>query len=254
MKPYLLCWLIMFIPCSVLGQPVASGVYAWDKASVVRGTGFEERTLLNGSTRGFSTMTVQAITLGANHPTQPDQQLDEEAILIVKEGHLTVTLEQKRQVLGPGSVVLIMPGDFFRLENKTTQPLTYYQVRLTSSEVPDLDLYRLMGQSFWINGPEETNASAERSEGRLLFEGPTLMTKRMRLYVTTLDSGASTHSHAVHAEAELLIGLDKTAKLSLEGVVQSANQGDAVFIASNAEHTLQNRGSVAYTYLSIRFH
>ncbi|RIV17307.1 cupin domain-containing protein [Fibrisoma montanum] len=253
MRFCLLFWLIVVVPCSGFGQALAPAVLAWDKAPVLRkAAGYEERTLLEGETHGFSNVTVQAITLGANHPAQPDQQLDEEAILVVKEGRLTVTLGQEQRELGPGRIVLVMPGDFFKLENKTPQPLTYYQIRLTSNEVPDLDLYRLMGQSVWVDAPKPVSTSAERGDD-VLFEGPTLMAKRMRLAVTVLGPGESSHPAHTHPETELLIVLDKVVTPRIDGVAQPARQGDVVFLASGVGHTVQNRGAVACRYLTLTF-
>ncbi|WP_332369137.1 hypothetical protein [Spirosoma telluris] len=145
MRSFLLFWVILLASLPAFPQSVLSTVYSYTHLPAVTHPGYEEQTLAEGTTRDFSHVIVQAITIGANQPTQPTQQLDEEAILIIKTGELTLTLGSKHKTLGPGSVVIIMPGDDYQIENKVTQSLTYYQIRYTSNEMPDLDLYQLVG-------------------------------------------------------------------------------------------------------------
>ncbi|GAB3500097.1 hypothetical protein GCM10027341_24740 [Spirosoma knui] len=253
MKPALLFWIFVLMGRSAFAQVVVSTVYTWGKAPVENQAGYAERTLLEGTAKGFSAISLQAVTLPANQPAQPAQQLDEEALLIVKEGELTLTIEQTRKTLGPGSVVIIMPGDFFRLDNKSLQPLTYYFLRSTSNEVPDLDLYRLAGGSFWVDGREESPGSLSQSRIRPLFEGGTIMAKRLKIERATLAPGASDNTSPSKSAIKMLVMLENAALATIDGVAHKAQSGDVVFVGADVAYSVQNASQAPCTYLSLEF-
>ena len=254
MKPLLLFLFIVTASIPAFAQAIASTVYAWKQAPVLKQAGSEDRTLLEGSTRDFSSLSLHAITLFAYQPAELGQQLDEEALLIIKEGHLTLTLEKKIKTLGPGSVVLIMPGDFYRIENKTAQPLTYYLMRYTSNEVPDLDLYRLAGGSFWVDWNEIPFTAHDKGGIRRMIDCATVMSKRFEMHVTTLRAGLWSHPPHTHRAAEILILIDNTAQETINGVLKPAGAGDVIFLEANVPHAIQNTSrQLSCTYFAFQF-
>jgi (S)-ureidoglycine aminohydrolase len=253
MKVAFLSWLISSAILPALSQSIHSNVYAWDQAAVVKQAGFEDKTILEGATRDFANISVHAITLFANQPLQPEQQLDEEALIIVKAGALTLQLSNRNKILGPGSVVVIMPGDSYRLENKTTEPLTYYIMRYTSNEVPDLDLYRLVGGSFWADWEEVPFTKHSKGGIRRMFDYGTVMTKRFEMHATTLNPGMQSHPPHTHRAAEILIMVDNSAQESINGALQTAATGDVIFLESDVPHNIQNVGQQPCTYFAFQF-
>ena len=63
MKPVLLFWLINLLALPGFAQDIASKVYAWNQAPVIKQAGFEDRTILEGSTRDFASLSLHAITV-----------------------------------------------------------------------------------------------------------------------------------------------------------------------------------------------
>lgn len=236
-----------------LAQDIPSSVYAWHQSPVVKQAGMQDKTLLEGTTRDFANLSVHAITLQAHQPTQPEQQLDEEALIIVKAGTVTLELGNQHKNLGPGSVVVIMPGDSYRLTNETTEPLTYYMMRLTSNEVPDLDLYRLMGSSFWVDWDDVPFTPHSKGGVRKMFDYGTVMTKRFEMHVTTLNPGMQSHPSHTHRAAEILLMVDNSAQESINGTWQTAEAGDVIFLESNVPHTIRNTGQRSCTYFAFQF-
>lgn len=253
MRSFLLAWLVVWAASPALAQAVTSNVYSWDHAPVVKRAGYEERTLLEGTTRNYSHFIVQAITLPANQPAQPTQQLDEEALLVVRAGELTLTLAGKRKTVGPGSVVVIMPGDDYRLENKAAQPLTYYQMRYTSNEMPDLDLYRLAGGSFWVDWQEISATTDQKKGSRQPLSYATVMSSHLALQVTTLGAGQWSQPPHTHPAAEILIVLDHPVQAHIDGALKGAQVGDLIFVESDVAHRIHNSSRESSTYLSLRF-
>ena len=253
MKVVFLFWLISLFALPALAQPIPSSVYAWNQSPVITQAGSEDKTLLEGTTRDFAHLSVHAITLPAHLPSQPEQQLEEEALIIVKTGALTLELGNRSKVLGSGSVAVIMPGDSYRLTNKTTGPLTYYFMRYTSNEVPDLDLYRLAGGSFWVDQDEVPFTPSSKGGVRRMFDYGTVMTKRFEMHVTTLNPGMQSHPPHTHRAAEIMLLIDNTAQGSIDGTSQPVTAGDIIFLESNVPHNIQNISQQPCTYFAFQF-
>ncbi|GAB4034728.1 cupin domain-containing protein [Spirosoma jeollabukense] len=253
MQSFLLLLLTALAIHPAFSQSIPSKVYSWDQAPVVKHTGYESRTIMRGPTRDFSDLTIRAVTLFANRPSQHSQTLDEEQLIIVKKGELTLTLNEKKKTLGPGSVALIMPGDVHRFENKTDVPLTYFVMQYTSNEMPDIDLTRLAGGSFWVDWKEVPYKAHEKGGIRRMFDCGTVMTKRFEMHVTTLNAGLWSHPPHTHRAAEILLLIDGTAQESIDGVLQPAGVGDVIFLESNVPHAIQNTTQKSCTYFAFQF-
>lgn len=252
MKFLLLLWVAILASVSAFSQVITSSIYSATELPVVNQPGYEERTLFEGTSRDFSHVILQTITIPARQPDQPTQELDEEAIFIVKAGELTLTLGSKQKVLGPGSVVLIMPGDEYRIDNKAAQSLTYYEVRYTSNEVPDLDLYRLMGSSFWVDWQEITPTIDQQGTSRRTVRHSTVMSNRMVMDVTTRSPGSGSFQPHTHRAAELVFVLKQPIQVQIGGVLNEAKPGDVIFLESELAHSIQNGSQEGVTYLSIQ--
>lgn len=253
MKYFLFCWVVILSASPAFPQVISSAVYPWHQPPVSEKTGDQEQILLEGTTRDFSHFVVQAITVPANQPGQPTQQFDEEAILIARTGELTLTLGGKRNVLGPGSVAVIMPGDEYGVENKANQPLSYYLLRYTSNEMPDLDLYRLLGESFWVNWPEMAFAGDQSAGRRQMFACGTVMSRHLAMQITTPDSGLSVPTPHTHRAAELIFTLEHSVQVQIEGVLTEMQVGDLTFVESEVPHRVSSSKREGITYLSIQF-
>ncbi|RAK00169.1 (S)-ureidoglycine aminohydrolase [Larkinella arboricola] len=253
MKPFLLLILLGVFAQSALAQTLPSKVYSWNKAPVVKYTGYEDRTLVEGTTRDFNDFSVHGITLFADQPELPTQIVDDEILVIVKEGELTVTLGEKTKTLGPGSVVLVMPGDAHRFANKSRKSVTYFVMRYTSKEVPDLDLTQLAGQSFWVDWKEVPYKPHDKGGIRRIFDQATVMCKRFEMHVTTLNPGLWSHPPHTHRAAEILLLIENTAQESIDGVLHPAEVGDIIFLEANVPHGIQNTGSKPCTYFAFQF-
>ncbi|QIP14922.1 cupin [Spirosoma aureum] len=251
MNTFLLVCIVISASFPAFSQAITSNVYAYNQSPIIKHTGYDERTLLEGTTRDFSHLIVQDITLKANQPNQPTQQLDEEAVLIIKTGELTLTLGGKRKILGPGCVAVIMPGDDYRVENKASQSLTYYLMRYTSNEMPDLDLYRLVGDSFWIDW-QEMSAKAE-GENRQTKAYSTIMSNRMVAQIVKLGAGLGKQPAHSHRAAEILVILDHPVQVQLNGELKGAQTGDFIFVESETAHSIYTIKSEDCTYLSLQF-
>ncbi|QHV96813.1 cupin domain-containing protein [Spirosoma endbachense] len=254
MKPLLsLFFLFSSTTLPVLAQSVDSGVYVWAKSPVSRKATSEQRTLLEGTTTDFKHMKIHATTLPAHQAPHPAHKHDDEELIIIKEGKLTITIEGKTKTLGAGSIALMMPGDEHGFENKGDSPVTYFVMRYESKEPKDLERGKKAGGSFWVDWDEVEFKQHDKGGIRRMFDRATAMTKRFEMHVTTLNQGLWSHPPHTHRAAEILLMTDNTAQESIDGKLFSATKGDLIFLESNVPHAIQNTSQGSCTYFAFQF-
>ncbi|GAA4470493.1 hypothetical protein GCM10023189_59170 [Nibrella saemangeumensis] len=232
---------------------IQSKVYTWRETPVIRKANSEQRKILDGETLDFRHMAVHATTLPAHQAPHPAHKHNDEELIIIKEGELTVTIEGKTKTLGPGSVALMMPGDEHGFENKGDKPATYYVMRYESKEPVDLERGQKAGGSFWVDWNEVAFKPHDKGGIRRMFDRATAMTKRFEMHVTTLNQGLWSHPPHTHRAAEILLMIDNNAQESINGVLQPATTGDLIFLESSVPHAIQNTSPGACTYFAFQF-
>ncbi len=234
-------------------QAVESRTYVWAKAPVVKKETSEQRALLDGSTRDFSHLKVHATTVMPHQAPHPAHKHDDEELIIVKEGKLTVTIAGKTKTLGAGSVALMAPGDEHGFTNKENTPVTYYVMRYQSREPTDLERGQKAGGSFWVDWNDVPFQPHDKGGIRRMFDRPTAMTKRFEMHVTTLNEGLWSHPPHTHRAAEFLLMIDKSSQESIDGKLYRAATGDLIFLESDVPHALQNISKGSCTYFAFQF-
>ncbi|MBD2704893.1 cupin domain-containing protein [Spirosoma sp. BT702] len=236
-----------------LAQTIASKTYVWKDIPVVKKVTSEQRAILDGTSTDFSHLEVHATSLPAHQKPHPAHKHDDEELIIIKEGQLTVTIEGKTKTLGPGSVALIMPGDEHGFANNGDASATYYVMRYTSKEPVDLERGRKAGGSFWIDWNDVAFKSHDKGGIRRMFDRATAMTKRFEMHVTTLNQGLWSHPPHTHKAAEILLMKEDSSQESIDGKLFTATTGDLIFLESNVPHALQNTSKGSCTYFAFQF-
>lgn len=239
----LVCLLSVTRP--LLTQPIESKVYAWKQALVTKKANSEQRTLLEGSTTDFRHIKIHATTVPAHQAPHPAHKHDDEELILIKEGELTVTIEGRTKTLGAGSIALMLPGDEHGFENKSDRPATYYVMRYESNQPSDPERGRKAGGSFWVDWNEVAFQPHDKGGVRRMFDRATAMTRRFEMHVTTLKKGLWSHPPHTHRAAEILLMIDNTAQESINGILHPATVGDLIFLESNVPHAIQNTSQSA---------
>ncbi|WP_338869669.1 cupin domain-containing protein [Spirosoma sp. SC4-14] len=234
-------------------RPIASAVYEWDKARVTKKTTGEQRVILEGSSTDFSHINIHATTLLPHQAPHPAHNHDDEELIIIKEGQLTVTINGQSKTLGTGSIALMMPGDKHGFENKSDTPTTYYVMRYTARAPVDLERGKTAGGSFWVDWAEVPFQAHAQGGIRRMFDRATAMTKRFEMHVTTLKQGLWSHPPHTHRAAEILLMIHNNAQESINGALLPARTGDLIFLESNVPHAIQNTSQGNCTYFAFQF-
>lgn len=253
MKPLLILLSATFAFLVASDQPIASKVYVWNETAVLKKTGSEQRTLLEGSTVDFRHLKIHATTVPARQAPHPAHKHADEELVIIKEGELTITIEGKTKSLGPGSVALILPGDEHGFENKGSVSATYYVMRYESKAPADQERGKTAGGSFWVDWKEVAFKPHDKGGIRRMFDRATAMTKRFEMHVTTLKEGLWSHPPHTHRAAEILLMVDHSAQELIDGKPASATAGDLIFLESNVPHAIQNTSKGSCTYFAFQF-
>ncbi|GAB3785357.1 hypothetical protein GCM10028818_46830 [Spirosoma horti] len=234
-------------------QSIESGVYTWTQALVTKKPTSEQRAILEGTSTDFSHINIHATTLPPRQAPHPAHKHDDEELIIVKEGKLTVTIAGRSKTLGAGSVALFMPGDEHGFENKGDAPATYYVMRYSAKEPVDRERGQKAGGSFWIEWNDVVFQPHDKGGIRRMFDRATAMTKRFEMHVTTLNRDLWSHPPHTHRAAEILLMIDNSAQESIDGKLYPATVGDLIFLESNVPHAIQNTSRGSCTYFAFQF-
>lgn len=238
---------------SLMAQSLESKVYSWAGAPILKKTDAVQRPLLAGSTTDFRHLSVHTTTVAAHQAPHPAHKHNDEELIIIKEGELTVTIGGKTKTLGPNSIALIMPGDEHGFDNRGSTPVTYYVMRYESKLPVDTARGQNAGGSFWVDWKEVPFQPHEKGGVYRLFDRATAMTKRFEMHVTTLNSNLWSHPPHTHRAAEILILMAGSAESSINGKLYPVLVGDLPYLESNVPHAIHNNSQQPCTYFAFQF-
>ena len=254
--------IFLFIPVlllfSVLIQPqptlIESQVYRWEDAAITSSDIRIRRHFLEGNTRDLAHLEMHATTLAPGKPLHPLHSHEQrEELIIIKSGTVEVVIEQDKQLLGPGSVVLVMPGDQHNLTNVGADSATFYIMLYTAKSKPNTEQEAEAGGSLIVNWEDVPFREREKGGSRSFFERPTAMLERLEMHVTTLKPGIQSHPPHQHRPAEIILMLNGETQEYIDGQQFQGNAGDLYFLGSETLHTIKNTGSEPCTYFAFQF-
>jgi len=256
MKPILVL-LGLFVSVTTFGQSdsVKSWVYSWKNLKPVQEETRERRPVFEGSTYSLQNLEVHVTTIQpGNAPHPPHRHDDSEELIIVKSGRLTITINDKSEELGPGSVAMAMPGDMHSFNNTGDVPATYYVIKYKAKAPADAARGKEAGGSFIINYKDVAFTRHDKGGIRRFFDRPTAMMKRYEMHVTTLNEGLQSHEPHTHEAEEIILMIqgDATMQIGRDNFMR-CQAGDVVFLNSMVPHAIKNTGRGACTYFAFQW-
>jgi (S)-ureidoglycine aminohydrolase len=156
-------------------KPIEAKIYHWADAPVTKKENMEQRPLVEGSSVAFKHIKIHATTVYPHQSPHPNHTHEEEELIIIKEGELTVTIEGKTQTLSAGSVALINSAEEHGFENKGASNATYYVMRYESREPKNIERGKQAGGSFMVNWNDVPFQAHDKGGIRKFFDKPTSM-------------------------------------------------------------------------------
>lgn len=180
-----------------------------------------------------------------------------EEMLLVKEGHLEVSMNGRKEEAGAGALVFIASNDAHNVTNVGDASATYYVINFVTALVHTV---RDQPAAQWA--PAGTLSSravdcdslpAPAGGGhREAFDSPTVTFARLESHVTVLDPGASTKPRNRDPGDELFFVKSGVLEVTLNGVATRIAPGSFYYVAPNDERTMRNIGSMPCSYQVIK--
>ncbi len=242
-------------PLAAQQPPVKSQVYQWKEANIASSDIRLRRHFIKGDTRDLAHLELHATTLAPKTPLHPSHAHEQrEELIIIKKGTVEVTVEDTKEVLGPGSVALIMPGDQHILTNVGEDSATFYILLYTSRAKPDEQRAKEAGGSLLVSWEDILYRETAKGGVRSFFERSTTMLERLEMHVTTLNPGIQSHPSHTHRPAEIILMLEGESQELIDGQYYNGSAGDLYFLGSETQHTIKNTGNQPCTYFAFQFH
>ena len=249
-------FVVLLFPVGLIAQTdsLQSNVYRWQDLQVENSATRERRPILKGSTTDLEYLEIHATTVAPKQSLHAGHSHDDsEELIIVKEGMLKVTINDKSQVLRPGSIAIAMPRDQHGLENAGDTPVTYYVFRYRSKSPVNIERTKNSGGSFMVNWDDVAFQKSEIGGRRQHFDRATSMFERFEMHVSTLHAGLTNHQTHTHRAEEFVLIIKGEVEMQIGETFQKASAGDLIFLASEIPHSLRNIGREQTEYFAFQW-
>lgn len=246
MKKFIFVFLT-WIPITVLSQKlIPAGVYAWPSANA--------GLIFQGEADALQNLEIVANTIPSGASGTMIRTIsNEEQLLLVRSGHLTIHMNDSMFTIGKGSIAMILPGTQYAIQNDGSMPAQYYMMKYTSKATSDPERGKSAGGSFVRDWDELQYKPHSRGGVRPYFERPTTMSKRFEMHVTTLHAGLTSHDPHTHKAEEIVLILEGTTEMQIDKRTYEAKEGDVLFVTSNSLHGIRNAGNTQCSYFAFQW-
>jgi (S)-ureidoglycine aminohydrolase len=233
---------------------LVSGVYDLDSIKARNVAGSQAKPRVQGSTTDLATLSYHASTLAPGKTNHPPRAIDDrEELIIVKEGQLTINVNDSSKTVGPGSIALIVAGDKQSFQNTSDKPVTYFILGFKSKIPVNINRGRASGGSLLKDWNELTVKKTNKGESRPVFDRPSSMFPRFEVHATTLNAGEESHPPHIHIAEEIMLLMKGSVTMNIASVNYKAVPGDAILVRPEVPHNLKNTGNEQCWYYAIKW-
>src|SRR6187401_3782714 len=211
---------------------ILSGVYYWNKLEPVKEDTRVRRQVLEGKTFALEYFEIHTSTLEpgkAPHP--PHTHVDQEELMIVKEGQVKITIAGQSKILGPGSIAFAMPGDEHGIENAGNTQATYYILKY-KGKLPNIERGKQAGGSFMIDWNDPKTNNTGKGYRRDFFNRATSQLAQFEMHTTALSADSVSHAPHTHVQEEIILILRGNVTMHIDGKLHKGSPGDLYFISA----------------------
>jgi (S)-ureidoglycine aminohydrolase len=231
-----------------------SNAYHWNALKPVKKESSVTRQILEGKTFALNHFEVHATTLEpgkAPHP--PHTHKDQDELVIVKEGQVTITINGISKTVGPGSIALIMPGDAHGIENAGNTQAAYYILKYGGKLPMDTARAKQAGGSLVLNFNDLKTSNTAKGYRRDYFNRATSQVPQFEMHTTALNVGEVSHAPHTHVQEEVILVLRGNVEMQIGETLRKGTTGDLYFVSSNVPHNLKNIGNEQCEYFAFQW-
>jgi mannose-6-phosphate isomerase-like protein (cupin superfamily) len=244
----------IFILSSIAAQtPLISKVYEWNDIPVRGKYGTQVRSIMKGETRSLEMFEIKAVTLIGGYSIKEykiKKGFDE--LFIVKEGTAVITVNDRTERLGEGSIVAASQGDVIKILNGAKNDLTFYSFKFRPHE-SEGSASAVRSSPFirdWNDMEYKTNANGGRRD---IMRQPVYALKELEIHTTQLREGLPSHSSHTHADEEIILVRFGRVEESINGKPFQCGPGSVLFLTNDDDHGIRNVGEGPCEYYAIRW-
>jgi (S)-ureidoglycine aminohydrolase len=235
-------------------QPIKSDVYSWQNLQPEKKESSVRRQIIDGVSPVVDNLEVHATTIEPGGSAHAPHSHPEEELLIIKEGTVKVTINDKTQILGPGSIAYSRPGDQHGVTNVGKTAATYYVLKYKAKkDSAQTDRAVKAGGSFMINWNDITFTPHDKGGIRKFTERPTAIFRRFEMHVTTLNAGLKSHDPHRHKAEEIVLLIEGSGNMQIGEEHKPVVKGDLIYLGSNDLHAISNNSDKPCTYFAFQW-
>lgn len=235
-------------------EKLNTSVFDWEHLKVEKTRSGERRQIMEGKTNIFDYFEIHVTTLNpGNEPHGSHVHADMEELIIVKEGLVEQTINGENKLLGPGSVVLALPGDEHGIKNAGETDASYFIIRWKTNQKSNLRQTEKTGNSAFYNWDNIEFKSTAKEGKRQFMDRPTVLLENLEMHVTTLNEGITSHEEHVHANEEIILVIKGEVEESIDGIPHRLGPGSLIFLTDNVPHGIKNAGKGQCEYFAFKW-
>jgi len=236
-------------------QELVSGVYHVDSNETQNGLDNKTKVKVKGSTTDLDMISMHSSTLApgkTNHP--PHALMDREELIIVKEGPITININETSKVLSTGSIVLIEAGDSQSFNNASEKAVSYYVLGFKAKTPVSISRGKENGGSLMKDWNELVVKKTIKGESRPVFDKPTSMFERFEVHSTALNPTEDSHPTHTHRAEEIMLLMKGNITMHIENENYKAGPGSIILVRPDVPHNLTNTGNETCQYYAIKWY
>ncbi len=247
---------LLVMPSLMFAQSdsVVAGVYSYSNSKAIKIPGGERRNILSGSSTDLSKLEVHTVTLAAGKSASGSETANDlEKLILVKDGALSLTVNDSTKVLGPASYAVLLAGDKQGFKNTSTKPITYYSISYRSRAPVNVRRGMEAGGASMKDWKDLQVKKTDKGESRQIFDRPSSMFARFDMHATALNPGFDSHAAHNHRAEEIILMIKGEIQVQLAQNFYTATAGDVIFYPSYSLHAVKNTGNVQCGYFAIQW-
>jgi (S)-ureidoglycine aminohydrolase len=230
-----------------------AGVYSEGKTQLLADV--EKREILSGKTHDLDLFRIYTLSIKPGAVYIPSKRdVETEQLIIVKEGSLTLMLNDSTKTVGPGSLALVLAGDKILITNKSTAPASWFVLNFVSKNPVNIQRGQSDGPSFIKDWSDMHATKTAVGEARPVFNRTTSMFEKFDVHATALNPGMASHPPHTHRVEELILMLQGSLQEQIAQDKFMAYAGDCIFLTSGILHGPKNISNEQCYYYAIQWH
>ena len=244
--------LLVFSSCTTQ-PPLISKVYDWNDTKPEGKHGVKTRDILKGKTRSLEMFEIKATTLIGGYSIKEYEIKDGvDELFIVREGNAVISVNERSERLGEGSIVVASQGDVIQVLNGAKNDMTFYTFKFKPFKPADsADVVKR--EPFikeWNDIEFKTNANGGRRD---IMRQPVFALKELEIHTTQLREGLPSHAAHTHTDEEIILIRFGRVEETIKGIPFQCGPGSAIFLTNDDDHGIRNAGEGPCEYYAIRW-